>query len=77
MSTPRMALEIRKKSAKPGFGRRLRLAAGLITLAISLSGCGTGSLWDKFMAKDDTFVEEPADKLYNEGLLLMNQRKDP
>jgi len=23
-----------------------------------LSGCGTGALWDKFMAKDDTFVEE-------------------
>ena len=42
-----------------------------------MSGCGTGSLWDKFLAKDDTFVEEPADKLYNEGLYLMNQRKDP
>jgi len=39
-------------------------------------GCGTGALWDKFTAKDDTFVEEPADKLYNEGLYLMNQRKD-
>ena len=58
-------------------GRQLRLAAGLVALAIPLSGCGTGSLWDKFMAKDDTFVEEPADKLYNEGLYLMNQRKDP
>jgi outer membrane protein assembly factor BamD len=46
-------------------------------LAIPLSGCGTGALWDKFMAKDDTFVDEPADKLYNEGLYLMNQRKDP
>jgi outer membrane protein assembly factor BamD len=41
-----------------------------------LSGCGTGPLWDKFLAKDDTFVEEPADKLYNEGLYLMNERKD-
>ena len=58
------------------FGRQLRLAAGLLALAIPLSGCGTGSLWDKFMAKDDTFNEEPADKLYNEGLYLMNQRKD-
>ena len=45
-------------------------------LAIPLSGCGTGALWDKFTAKDDTFNEEPADKLYNEGLYLMNQRKD-
>src|SRR6201996_8219975 len=56
--------------------RRLRLAAALIGLAIPLSGCGTGALWDKFTKKDDTFVDEPADKLYNEGLYLMNQRKD-
>jgi len=80
MSTPRMALQVRKKSAEPGsnrLARGLRLAAGLIVLAVPLSGCGTGSLWDKFLAKDDTFVEEPADKLYNEGLFLMNQRKDP
>jgi len=58
-------------------GGQLRLAAGLVVLAISLSGCGTASLWDKFTAKDDTFKEEPADKLYNEGLYLMNQSKDP
>src|SRR5947199_137602 len=80
MSIARMTLELRRKSAKPGvnrLGRRLRLAAGLIVLALPLSGCGTGSLWDKFLAKDDTFVEEPADKLYNEGLYMMNQRKDP
>jgi outer membrane protein assembly factor BamD len=56
--------------------RRLRLAASLVALAIPLSGCGTGALWDKFMAKDDTFNEEPADKLYNEGLYLMNERHD-
>ena len=57
--------------------RRLRLAAALVALAIPLSGCGTGALWDKFTKKDDTFVEEPADKLYNEGLFLMNQKSDP
>jgi outer membrane protein assembly factor BamD len=57
--------------------RQLRLAGALILLAIPLSGCGTGALWDKFMAKDETFVDEPADKLYNEGLYLMNQKKDP
>ncbi len=57
-------------------GRQLRLAAGLALLATALTGCGTGALWDKFTAKDDTFNEEPADKLYNEGLYLMNQRKD-
>jgi outer membrane protein assembly factor BamD len=49
----------------------------LIVLALPLSGCGTGALWDKFTAKDESaFVDEPADKLYNEGLYLMNQRKD-
>jgi outer membrane protein assembly factor BamD len=79
MSAPRMTLEPRKSSDVSGLrrlGRLLRLAGGLIVLAVPLSGCGTGPLWDKFFAKDDTFVEEPADKLYNEGLYLMNQRKD-
>src|ERR1700716_3166611 len=80
MSTQRMTLARRKLSASSGLhriGRQLRLAAGLIVLAIPLSGCGSGALWDKFTAKDDTFNEEPADKLYNEGLYIMNQRKDP
>ena len=76
MSAQRMTLEPRKSSGYAALARSLRLAAGLIALAIPLSGCGTGALWDKFTAKDDTFVEEPADKLYNEGLYLMNQRKD-
>src|SRR4051794_15418118 len=79
MAAQRMTLELRKSlgfSGLAGAGRSLRLALGLIGLAIPLSGCGTGALWDKFTAKDDTFNEEPADKLYNEGLYLMNQRKD-
>jgi outer membrane protein assembly factor BamD len=79
MSAQRMTLESSKSlrsSRIAGAGRSLRLAVGLIALAIPLSGCGTGALWDKFTAKDDTFNEEPADKLYNEGLYLMNQRKD-
>jgi outer membrane protein assembly factor BamD len=76
MSAQRMTLELRK-SRLDRLGRQLRLASGLAVLAISLSGCGSASLWDKFTAKDDTFKEEPADKLYNEGLYLMNQSKDP
>ncbi len=74
MSAQRRTRDLSK--VLPG-ARRLRLAAGLILLALPLSGCGTGALWDKFMAKDDTFVDEPADKLYNEGLFLMNERHDP
>jgi outer membrane protein assembly factor BamD len=69
-----MMRELRRIWAR---GRQLRLAVSLIVLAIPLSGCGTGALWDKFFAKDDTFVDEPADKLYNEGLYLMNERHDP
>ena len=74
MSAHRVTRQHRKLS---GAARRVRLAGALILLAIPLSGCGTGALWDKFLAKDDTFVDEPADKLYNEGLYLMNQKKDP
>jgi outer membrane protein assembly factor BamD len=77
MSAPRRTLAPWTPSIGAGrAGRAVRLATGLIALALPLAGCGTGALWDKFLAKDDTFVEEPADKLYNEGLYLMNQRKD-
>jgi outer membrane protein assembly factor BamD len=58
------------------FGRQVRLVAGLVILAAPLAGCGTGALWDKFMAKDETFVDEPADKLYNEGLYMLNEKHD-
>jgi outer membrane protein assembly factor BamD len=74
MSAQRMTLELRKLSR---LGRHVRLASGLVVLALCLSGCGAGSIIDKFTSKDDTFKEEPADKLYNEGLYLMNQSKDP
>src|ERR1700761_5259590 len=73
MSVKRVTHELAWISAATG---RLRFAASLILLALPLSGCGTGALWDKFTAKDDAFVDEPADKLYNEGLYLMNEKKD-
>src|SRR5437868_11897679 len=71
-----MTLELRHLVSGP-LGRRLRLMSGVVVLGMSLGGCGAGALIDKFTAKDDTFKEEPADKLYNEGLYLMNQSKDP
>jgi outer membrane protein assembly factor BamD len=74
MSVQRVTRELHRLSAGT---RRLQIAFALIILALPLSGCGTGALWDKFFAKDDTFVDEPADKLYNEGLYLMNERHDP
>jgi outer membrane protein assembly factor BamD len=56
----------------------LRVAAGLAALAISLGGCSSATeAWDKVFSKDETFVEEPAEKLYNEGLFLMNEKHSP
>jgi outer membrane protein assembly factor BamD len=81
MSAQRVTLELPKLSARSGFnrlGRRLCLAAGLAVVAIPLSGCTGDSMLEKMFAKDDAVApEEPADKLYNEGLFLMNDKKDP
>jgi outer membrane protein assembly factor BamD len=48
------------------------LAIGL--LAGSLGAC---SSFDFFTKKDDTPPDEPADRLYNEGLYLLNAKKEP
>ncbi len=77
ISVQLMTPAVRKIFSGIGVARRLWLASALVLLAVPLSGCGTGALWDKFLAKDETFVDEPADKLYNEGLYLMNQKHDP
>ncbi|MEZ5763741.1 MAG: outer membrane protein assembly factor BamD [Xanthobacteraceae bacterium] len=63
---------------KTATGRgRLSLAATLLVMALPLGGCSSlGGTWDKmFGAKDDTPLDEPADKIYNEGLYLLNQEK--
>src|SRR5689334_21112152 len=75
MSAQRTTRESLSMSPRPA-ARGLLQAATFVMLALPLAGCGTGDLWDKFTAKDDTFVEEPADKIYNEGLYLMNEKKD-
>src|SRR6201992_2039178 len=80
MSARRMTLKLRTFSARPDalhLGRRLRVAASLAILAVALAGCGTGGVWGKFMAKDDPSVEQPAEKLYNEGLYVMNREGEP
>ena len=52
-----------------------RAAVFAVLLAPLLGACS--SLTDMFGSKDDeTYVEEPADKLYNEGLYLLNDKKD-
>ncbi|HLX16569.1 MAG TPA: outer membrane protein assembly factor BamD [Bradyrhizobium sp.] len=81
MSTKRMTLALHRRSIRSSLHRHarpLRLTLGLAFLAIPLSGCGTASeVWDKVTQKDDTFVEEPAEKLYNEGLYLVNEKHSP
>src|SRR6201996_3589060 len=51
-------------------GGRLRALAGCLTLALALMGC---SLFHK---DEDTVPDIPADKLYNEGLFLLNDKQD-
>jgi outer membrane protein assembly factor BamD len=61
-----------------GFDRGPSAVARAIALAAmlaSLAGCS--SLSTLFGQSDDeVYVEEPADKLYNEGLYLLNDKKD-
>jgi outer membrane protein assembly factor BamD len=55
--------------------RRMRLARALamLLLASSLGACSSFNLF----GKEDTPPDEPADRLYNEGLYLLNQKKEP
>jgi outer membrane protein assembly factor BamD len=73
--------------AGPGRGRRLVGAAAIAMLALNLGGCSSlsSSLGDVsklsptnwFSSDSDTEVDEPADRLYNEGLYYLNERHDP
>src|ERR1043166_2880415 len=57
--------------------RRARLLARVLAVALlapALGGCESLSSW--FGQKDDPILDDPADKLYNEGLYLLNEKKD-
>ena len=51
-----------------------RACLAIALLAGSLGAC---SSFDFFSKKDDAAPDEPADRLYNEGLYLLNAKKDP
>jgi outer membrane protein assembly factor BamD len=64
---------------RPSRGNRcasaLARAIALLVVLAPLGACSTIS--DFFASKDDeNYVEEPADKLYNEGLFLLNEKQD-
>ena len=46
----------------------------LVLLVTPLPACS--SLGDWFGGKEDKVLDDPADKLYNEGLFLLNQKRD-
>ncbi len=65
---PPMALPVRA-------GRhRFAGALALTLLAASLGGCNSGL---NFFAKEEVQPDEAADRLYNEGLYVLNVRHDP
>jgi outer membrane protein assembly factor BamD len=58
---------------------RRRLSAHLIALvlmAVPLGACSSLGLDTLFGPKDEILPDEPADKLYNEGLFLLNNKRD-
>jgi len=63
----------RPDAFRPGFARRAARMAALVLLAVSLGACSSLNI---FGSKDDTPPDEPADRLYNEGLFLLNNKKD-
>ncbi len=50
------------------------LLLALMILVVPLGACTAMGDW--FGKKDDALSDDPADRLYNEGLFLMNQKKD-
>jgi outer membrane protein assembly factor BamD len=57
-------------SRRPARPKALAIVLAAATLALALGGC---NLFDK----DKVLPDEPGDKLYNEGLYLLNERKNP
>jgi outer membrane protein assembly factor BamD len=54
---------------------RGRTLLGVVLIAATLGGCSSFNLFGK--KNDDVLPDQPADKLYNEGLYLLNEKKDP
>jgi outer membrane protein assembly factor BamD len=55
--------------------RRAAFVLVLAGVASGVGGCSSLNVFEKYFAKDEVLVDEPADKLYNEGLYLLNKKK--
>ena len=60
-------------TARSGFARRFARGAALVLLTVCLGACSSLNI---FGSKDETPPDEPADRIYNEGLFLLNNKKD-
>ncbi len=60
----------------PSRRRRLAGALAVALLVLPLGGCGSMNFLNWFGNKDDVLPDEPADRLYNEGLFLLNEKKE-
>jgi outer membrane protein assembly factor BamD len=68
-----MALCSTTARCRGGRGVLARLLV-LVPLLAALGGC---SMWNDFFGdKDQILPDQPADRLYNEGVFLMNEKKD-
>jgi outer membrane protein assembly factor BamD len=61
-------------AASPRAPRRFVRALALVLLAASLTACSEGL---NLFGKDESPPDEAADRLYNEGLYLLNSRQQP
>jgi outer membrane protein assembly factor BamD len=60
--------------AQPRGNRFLAPAMAFALFVLPLGACSTFGDW--FGNKEESFSDDPADKLYNEGLFLLNNRRD-
>ncbi len=61
----------RAASRQSGFARAASVLLLVVSLGASLGACSS------LFGKDETPPDEPADRLYNEGLYLLNQKNSP
>ena len=64
----------RTVNSASGLGRMLARLVTMLPVLVIVAGCSTwGSV---FGDKDENLPDEPADRLYNEGLFLLNEKKE-
>jgi len=69
-----MACNVLNPTRSRGERGALARALALALLLTPLAACS--SIGDWFGGKEDTVLDDPADKIYNEGLFLLNQKRD-